>query len=64
MSVADPLTEARRMLALANKIAANEGVLDTFGHVSMRHPGNSNRYFLSRSSAPDYRESIRASAEP
>ncbi|HZD92090.1 MAG TPA: class II aldolase/adducin family protein [Pseudolabrys sp.] len=51
--MADPLTEARRMLALANKIAANEGVLDTFGHVSMRHPGNPNRYFLSRSSAPD-----------
>ncbi len=51
--MADPLTEARRELALANKIAANEGVLDTFGHVSMRHPNNPNRYFLSRSSAPD-----------
>ena len=51
--MADPLTEARRTLALANKIAANEGVLDTFGHVSMRHPHNPNRYLLSRSSAPD-----------
>jgi len=28
-------------------------VLDTFGHVSMRHPDNPKRYFLSRSSAPD-----------
>ena len=48
-----PLIEALRELALANRIAANEGVLDTFGHVSMRHPDNSHRYFLSRSSAPD-----------
>jgi ribulose-5-phosphate 4-epimerase/fuculose-1-phosphate aldolase len=51
--VADTPAEAFRELALANRIAANEGVLDTFGHVSMRHPGNPNRYFLSRSSAPD-----------
>ncbi len=49
----DRLAEARAELALANRIAANEGVLDTFGHVSMRHPNNPNRYFLSRSSAPD-----------
>ncbi len=47
------LKEARAELALANRIAANEGVLDTFGHVSMRHPANPQRYFLSRSSAPD-----------
>jgi ribulose-5-phosphate 4-epimerase/fuculose-1-phosphate aldolase len=52
-SVANTLIEARRELALANRIAANEGVLDTFGHVSMRHPDNPHRYFLSRSSAPD-----------
>jgi ribulose-5-phosphate 4-epimerase/fuculose-1-phosphate aldolase len=47
------LPEQLRELALANRIAANEGVLDTFGHVSMRHPDNPKRYFLSRSSAPD-----------
>ena len=47
------LKEARAELALGNRIAANEGVLDTFGHVSMRHPDDPNRYFLSRSSAPD-----------
>ena len=51
--MADKLTEALRELALANRIAANEGVLDTLGHVSMRHPDNPHRYFLSRSSAPD-----------
>lgn len=51
--MAAPLTGALRELALANRIAANEGVLDTFGHISMRHPNNPNRYFLSRSSSPD-----------
>ena len=51
--MANSLKEARAELALANRIAANEGVLDTFGHVSMRHPDNPQRYFLSRSSAPD-----------
>jgi HCOMODA/2-hydroxy-3-carboxy-muconic semialdehyde decarboxylase len=51
--VANSLSQARAELALANRIAANEGVLDTFGHVSMRHPDNPQRYFLSRSSAPD-----------
>ncbi len=47
------LAEARAELALANRIVANEGVLDAFGHVSMRHPDNPNRYFLSRSRAPE-----------
>jgi len=47
------LTEACAELALASRICANEGVLDTFGHISMRHPDNPQRYFLSRSSSPD-----------
>jgi len=47
------LDDARRELALGNRMVANEGVLDAFGHVSMRHPGNPNRYFLSRSRAPE-----------
>ncbi len=51
--MADPLAEARRELALANRMVANEGVIDAFGHVSMRHPDNPNRYFLSRSRAPE-----------
>jgi HCOMODA/2-hydroxy-3-carboxy-muconic semialdehyde decarboxylase len=53
MPVATNLVEARRELALANRIVANEGVIDAFGHVSMRHPDNPNRYFLSRSRAPE-----------
>ena len=51
--MANTLRETLAELTLANRIAANEGVLDTFGHVSMRHPDNPQRYFLSRSSAPD-----------
>jgi ribulose-5-phosphate 4-epimerase/fuculose-1-phosphate aldolase len=39
-------------LALANRILANEGVLDAFGHVSVRHPGDPGRYFLPRSRSP------------
>jgi len=51
--LANKLIEARRELALANQIVAHEGVIDAFGHVSMRHPDNPNRYFLSRSRAPE-----------
>ena len=47
------LDEARQELALANRIVANEGVIDAFGHVSMRHPENPRRYLLSRSRAPE-----------
>jgi ribulose-5-phosphate 4-epimerase/fuculose-1-phosphate aldolase len=47
------LNDARRELALANRIVANEGIIDAFGHVSMRHPDNPNRYLLSRSRAPE-----------
>jgi len=39
--------------ALGNRILANEGILDAFGHASMRHPTNPNRYFLSRSRSPE-----------
>ncbi len=39
-------------LVAANRILADEGVLDAYGHVSIRHPDNPNRYLLSRSLAP------------
>lgn len=51
--MASQLVELRRELALANRIVAHEGVIDAFGHVSVRHPDNPNRYFLSRSRAPE-----------
>jgi HCOMODA/2-hydroxy-3-carboxy-muconic semialdehyde decarboxylase len=39
-------------LALASRMLANEGVLDAFGHVSLRHPGDPNRFLLARSRSP------------
>ena len=39
-------------LVLANRILFDQGVVDGFGHVSVRNPKNPNRYFLSRSLAP------------
>jgi ribulose-5-phosphate 4-epimerase/fuculose-1-phosphate aldolase len=39
-------------LVAANRILANEKVLDGFGHVSVRDPRNPNRYLISRSVAP------------
>jgi ribulose-5-phosphate 4-epimerase/fuculose-1-phosphate aldolase len=50
--VPDKLTDLIAELALANRILANEGVLDAFGHVSMRHPSDPGRYFLSRARSP------------
>jgi ribulose-5-phosphate 4-epimerase/fuculose-1-phosphate aldolase len=40
-------------LVTANRILAREGVVDSYGHVSARHPDNPQRYLLSRSRAPD-----------
>ena len=39
-------------LALANHILVNQGVLDGFGHISVRHPQNPDRFFIARSMAP------------
>ena len=40
-------------LVAANRILADQGVLDGWGHVSVRHPRDANRYLLSRSLAPE-----------
>jgi HCOMODA/2-hydroxy-3-carboxy-muconic semialdehyde decarboxylase len=50
--VRDKMTETMEELALANRILAHEGVLDAFGHVSVRHPTDPGRYLLSRSRSP------------
>jgi len=39
-------------LAAAARILAAQGVVDGFGHVSMRHPQVPERYFMARSIAP------------
>jgi len=51
--MSDGLDEARYELALANRIIAHEGVLDGFGHVSVRHPLDPTRYLLARSRSPE-----------
>lgn len=40
-------------LVIANRILAHYGVLDGFGHVSVRHPSRPGCYLLSRSLAPE-----------
>jgi HCOMODA/2-hydroxy-3-carboxy-muconic semialdehyde decarboxylase len=39
-------------LAAASRILADQGVVDGFGHVTMRHPNEPERFFMSRSLAP------------
>ena len=39
-------------LVLANRILNDRGVLDAYGHVSIRHPANPNRYLMARAVAP------------
>jgi ribulose-5-phosphate 4-epimerase/fuculose-1-phosphate aldolase len=39
-------------LVAANRILAHEGIVDAFGHVSIRHPDDPSRYFLSRARSP------------
>ena len=40
-------------LVAANRILADQGILDGYGHVSVRHDRDPNRYLLSRSRAPE-----------
>lgn len=51
--VALPATPAalREELALANRILFHQGVVDGFGHVSLRHPARPDRFLLARSMA-------------
>ena len=49
----DKLAELRRELSIANRILANEDVVDAFGHVSVRHPDDPTRYLISRHRAAE-----------
>jgi ribulose-5-phosphate 4-epimerase/fuculose-1-phosphate aldolase len=42
-----------RELVIANRILANENVVDAYGHVSHRHPDDPGRYLLARSVASE-----------
>ncbi len=47
------LDDLLRDLVVANRILANEDVVDAYGHISVRHPDNPKRFFMSRSLAPE-----------
>jgi ribulose-5-phosphate 4-epimerase/fuculose-1-phosphate aldolase len=51
--MADSLAAIREELSLANRILAHEGIVDAFGHISVRHPGDPNRFLISRHRAPE-----------
>jgi len=53
MNALDELVEE---LVTANHILARERVLDSFGHISARHPEKPGRYLLSRARAPELTE--------
>ena len=40
-------------LVSANRILGHEGILDAYGHVSVRDPDDHNRYLLSRARSPE-----------
>ena len=46
------LDAAVEQLVTANRIVAHENVCDSYGHVSIRHPDNANRYLLAYSKSP------------
>lgn len=46
------MTSLQRDLVLANRILADQGVLDAFGHVSIRLPDQPDHYLISRSLGP------------
>ena len=47
------LDDVIRDLVIANRILAHEEVVDAYGHISVRHPTNPDRFLLSRSRSPE-----------
>ena len=50
MSKLDQIIEE---LVTANRILAREEILDSFGHITVRHPDNPKQYLMARARAPD-----------
>jgi HCOMODA/2-hydroxy-3-carboxy-muconic semialdehyde decarboxylase len=50
MSVPD---QTLRDLVIGNRILAHQNVVDGYGHISVRHPANPERFLLSRSRSPE-----------
>ena len=53
MTDTSELKKAIRDLVIANRILAHEGIVDAYGHVSVRHPLDAARFLLSRSRSPE-----------
>jgi HCOMODA/2-hydroxy-3-carboxy-muconic semialdehyde decarboxylase len=51
-AITETLTTTVRELVDANHILSDQGVVDGFGHVSVRHPERPDRFLLARSMAP------------
>jgi ribulose-5-phosphate 4-epimerase/fuculose-1-phosphate aldolase len=47
------LHQLKEDLVTANRILADHNVLDSFGHVSIRHPDDPGRFLMSRARAPN-----------
>lgn len=47
------IASLRADLVIANRILYDQGVVDGYGHVSVRHPTDPNHFFISRWLAPD-----------
>jgi HCOMODA/2-hydroxy-3-carboxy-muconic semialdehyde decarboxylase len=53
LTTPNPLERLLHDLVIANRILAHEGVLDAYGHVSVRNPLRPDHFFLSRSRSPE-----------
>ena len=49
----DAIKHALDDLVIANRILHSEQIVDAYGHISIRHPEDPQRYYLSRSLAPN-----------
>jgi len=47
------LDQTLRDLVIGNRILAHQNVVDGYGHISIRHPSNPERFLLSRSRSPE-----------
>ncbi|MCZ6473802.1 MAG: class II aldolase/adducin family protein [SAR324 cluster bacterium] len=52
-SAGPPSPQLIEDLVAANRILADQGIVDGYGHVSVRHDRDPNRYLMSRSRAPE-----------
>src|SRR5262249_19675889 len=47
------VSDVRRDVVIANRLLAREGILDAYGHVSVRHPEDPRRFIMSWARAPE-----------